>query len=291
MIEQRSAPGEPHFHHVRRTPVGVVRELVRESWSIQAARCRTAVERALPDGCVEIYINLDRAGRHPFDGQRHATLRPRAAWIVGPHASSLLIEKEIADCDIVGARLELGAASAILGVPAGELTGALVDLDAVWGATVGVLRERLAELPRPHLRIALVERTLMERARRARRAPETDVVAAMADALSTRACTTIGQLARAFGLSHRRTIDLFDRGVGLKPKALHRVQRLRKVLRAIHAETRPSWTQVAHDSGYYDQAHLINDFYTLAGISPSEYDARRSSVGRGFARHLGADEG
>ena len=101
---------------------------------------------------------------------------------------------------------------------------------------------------------------------------------------------SVGEMAAAFGLSHRRVISLFDAHVGLKPKIVGRVQRLRRVLNCIHAEHRPSWTQVAHDCGYFDQSHMINDFRLQAGITPAEYDATRSSVGRGFARYrLAAD--
>jgi AraC-like DNA-binding protein len=291
MIHDRSAREEPHFCHLRRIPTGEARAFIRESWTVQAAQCRTAVERALPDSCIEIYINLDRAARQPFEGRRRGTLQPRAAWVIGPHAVPLLMEKEVADCDVVGARLELGTATAILGVPAREVCSALIDLDLLWGSSVETLRQRLAERSDPLERIAVVEETLVDRARRRACATDVELAATMAAALGAGHCTTIAQLARAHGLTHRRTIDVLDRATGLKPKALQRVQRLRRVLHAVHEVNRPPWTQVAHDCGYYDQAHFINDFRALAGISPAEYDARRSSVGRGFARHLGANEG
>ena len=80
-------------------------------------------------------------------------------------------------------------------------------------------------------------------------------------------------------------VALFDRAVGLKPKAYQRVRRLRQVFRFIHESPRPTWTTIAHQCGYFDQAHLINDFRSLTGISPSDYEATRSSVGHGFVPH------
>ena len=33
----------------------------------------------------------------------------------------------------------------------------------------------------------------------------------------------------------------------------------------------PDWPQLALDLGYFDQAHLINDFRSITGYSPTEY--------------------
>jgi len=30
-------------------------------------------------------------------------------------------------------------------------------------------------------------------------------------------------------------------------------------------------TEIAHRCGYFDQAHMINDFKTLSGITPKDY--------------------
>jgi len=30
------------------------------------------------------------------------------------------------------------------------------------------------------------------------------------------------------------------------------------------------WTRIAHECGYYDQAHLIRDFHELAEVTPSD---------------------
>jgi AraC-like DNA-binding protein len=87
-------------------------------------------------------------------------------------------------------------------------------------------------------------------------------------------------------MSHRKLIEVVERTSGLKPKSLQRVLRLRAVLAQIHSGPRPSWSHIASRCGYYDQAHLINDFRRMTGMAPSEYEATRSSVGVGFAPFL-----
>lgn len=73
--------------------------------------------------------------------------------------------------------------------------------------------------------------------------------------------------------------------VGLKPKTFHRVERLRRVLHYLHAESPLSLTRIGYACGYVDQAHMINDFRSLAGITPGEYALAHNSVGRGVVPH------
>ena len=37
----------------------------------------------------------------------------------------------------------------------------------------------------------------------------------------------------------------------------------------------PDWSQVALELGYFDQAHLINDFRSIVGHLPAEYQKLR----------------
>jgi len=275
-------PPESYFQHTCRVPTGFAGHVVRESWTMQAERCRTAVEAALPDTALEIYFNLGPAGRH-LGNRQHSTPRtPRRAWILGPRDRPLLIEKEIRDCDVVGVRLHPGTAKQVLGIPASEVRAEMVDLDVFWGREVDDIRDRLAATCDPTARLAILECAVARRI--APDAAYADSVAprALCDVIGRSMSESIGVIAARAGLSHRRLIAMFDESVGLKPKAFQRVQRLRRVFRLVDLSPRPSWTAIAHRSGYFDQAHMINDFRSLTGVSPSEYAAMHSSVGEGF---------
>jgi hypothetical protein len=68
----------------------------------------------------------------------------------------------------VGIHFKPGGATAILGVPAHELRGRLVDLDALWGRPALELRDRLQESRTFAARLSLLEATLLARLERAR---------------------------------------------------------------------------------------------------------------------------
>ena len=271
----------PFFRHVHRLPSESAVHAVRESWIVQAERCRMAAEAALPDTSVELYFNLGPTGRHVEGTVARGHLPPRSAWVMGARRQPLYVEKETRDCDIVAIRLQPWMANRVLGVPATELRESLVDLDEFWGSAVDAIRNALHAEDDPAKRLVIVENAVAARARRSDDADTRSTIALCA-AADRHPHVTVAELATRHGLTHRRVIEMFDRAVGLKPKAYQRVRRLRRAFQLIDTPPRPSWTTIAHRSGYYDQAHFINDFRLLTGVSPSEYESTRSSVGHGF---------
>jgi transcriptional regulator GlxA family with amidase domain len=85
----------------------------------------------------------------------------------------------------------------------------------------------------------------------------------------------VGEIAKAVGFSQRRLIELFTTAVGITPKRFGRVLRFHRAT-ALARSAALDWTRVAHQCGYYDQAHLIRDFRELADTTPSE--VMRASV-------------
>jgi AraC-like DNA-binding protein len=54
---------------------------------------------------------------------------------------------------------------------------------------------------------------------------------------------------------------------------------LHELVEKFGPRSRPDWAQLALELGYFDQAHLINDFKSVIGYTPSQYQsqfARRS---------------
>ena len=56
--------------------------------------------------------------------------------------------------------------------------------------------------------------------------------------------------------------------IGLPPKLFARLVRFSKAYRLRENFPRLSWTSIAYECGYFDQAHFILDFKEFAGVSP-----------------------
>jgi AraC-like DNA-binding protein len=64
--------------------------------------------------------------------------------------------------------------------------------------------------------------------------------------------------------------------LGMAPKRLGRLVRLRQVLLRLQAGGFGTLADLAHGCGYSDQPHLIRDFKQLTGRLPGEPDAFRT---------------
>src|SRR5690606_749736 len=82
---------------------------------------------------------------------------------------------------------------------------------------------------------------------------------------------SVKDLATEIGVAPRRLQQLFRSHVGLTPREWARLCRFRECLRLLRRSPHPTWAQLAVDAGYYDQAHLANEFRSLCGLSPTGY--------------------
>jgi AraC-like DNA-binding protein len=170
----------------------------------------------------------------------------------------------------------------LLGVPATELAGRVVELDAVLGRSAGELTERMAEAPGWPARFALLDAALTERlARGARPAP--DVAHAWRRLAASHGGLSIAGLADELGWSRRRFGARFREHVGLAPKPAARVLRFHRAVALIERDDGTRLAEIAQDCGYYDQAHLNRDFRAFAGSSPGDHLGRRLPDGGGVA--------
>lgn len=72
--------------------------------------------------------------------------------------------------------------------------------------------------------------------------------------------------------SKRRQLERkFSKQIGVSPKQLGKVIRMQTALKMLLDQKKNSFTSIAYESGYYDQAHFIKDFREFTGTSPKEF--------------------
>jgi transcriptional regulator GlxA family with amidase domain len=86
------------------------------------------------------------------------------------------------------------------------------------------------------------------------------------------------RLTRAVNLSPRQFDRRFLAAVGLPPKAFARIILFQAVLAAYRSEDFLQWAQLALQCGFYDQAHLANEFRQFAGVPPTEFFRNPSAL-------------
>ncbi|MFT5229900.1 MAG: AraC-like DNA-binding protein [Urechidicola sp.] len=81
---------------------------------------------------------------------------------------------------------------------------------------------------------------------------------------------SVERLAQELNLSTTSIRNLFNDSIGVSPKELIKSSRIHKVI-SHQGSSSLNLTDIGLLYGYYDQAHFINDFKSVLGITPKEY--------------------
>ena len=92
----------------------------------------------------------------------------------------------------------------------------------------------------------------------------------------------IRELSDNAGLSERQYRRLCRVHIGGAPKRVQRVLRLRRALLALNLP-KPRLTEIAQSVGYFDQAHLNEDFRNMLGAAPRSLMSRDAGLAELFA--------
>jgi AraC-like DNA-binding protein len=226
-------------------------------------------ERIAPTGSTVAVLVL---GSPILQVPRNGTGEPFLAthgWLAGPHDGPV-VNVPTAETWAVGVVSAPVGCRALFGVDPAPLRGRVVDLGRAWSAA-GPLWEALCDLADPVPALALVEAAL--RAGLRPDAPGVHRCAAAVAALEADPVRPIAEIAAEIGVTHAHLDREFVRVVGLSPRSLARILRLRLLLDRIDVHAAISWTALAAEWGWFDQSHFIRDFRRHTGVTPSAYVA------------------
>lgn len=158
------------------------------------------------------------------------------------------------------------AARRLFGVPLHELAGRQVPLEDVFDEPF--LVERLQVAGNWDERFRLLDDVFAPRL--VGSAP-TEVGWAWNRLVATNGTVRIGELTRELGWSRKRIAARFRDHIGLTPKRAARLLRFERARELAEGAARPDWAGIAREAGYFDQAHLINEFRSFTGRTPETF--------------------
>ena len=241
-------------------------------------------EHVLPDGTFELIINLQNTPRKLFHRADAKTWDAfKRGWISGAHWKFLIIDA-LPMSSMIGVHFKPGAAAPFLGLPAGELAGEVLELDAIWGEKIWTWRDQLLAAPTPLLKFAILEQLLNWKLAQSQHRLNNAITWAVAQYLMKPGLPAIASVAAKTGFSHKHFVELFRRETGLSPKRFCRVRRFQQALNEIQTRAEVNWADISCSCGYFDQSHLIHDFVEFSGINPSAYLERCLDGEHNFVR-------
>ena len=250
--------------HLLRAPCPTLRPFVRSLGCVGGV-LPAGRERILPTAHVSLMVNLHEDEFRTYDGPTGPpALRTRGAILAGPRLRHLVIDTE-EQRSLVEVTFELGGAPHFFGVAMSAVRDRLVELEALWGREGRLLRERLLEAATPERRLSVIETALRDHL--AQGCGLDPVVAAAA--FHFERDLSVSAVAVELGISPRRFTSRFRERVGLGPKRYSRVRRLERLFGSIDPDVPPRWSEVAAAHGFSDQAHLVNEFREMTGVTPT----------------------
>jgi AraC-like DNA-binding protein len=212
-------------------------------WSLRSDTAVTG-HRVPPDGCLDIIY--DR--RHGLRAVGTMTTEQRFHFPENVY--------------VAGVRFRPGMAGAFLGVSPAEFTDSSAPLEDLWPNRARELERRLddAKSIQDAMRILFGSLPVPPAPN-----PVQEAIEAIAGADGN---ADLDCVARQANLSPRQFRRRCLEESGLTPKRLCRVLRFRRVCRIAGTLDRPNWSDIALETGYFDQAHLIRDFHDFTGAAP-----------------------
>ncbi len=220
------------------------------------------LHRVLPDGCMALIAVEAGSARHlalqgPHDTPQMIPVQPGSRyWGIRfwPDTARLVLH-----CDPHGLAGTVVPAARVLGEDANAVLASLTRTsgpEASRSACDQVMRPRVSEAsaPDPAVRLAVI-------------AINASCGAAPVTSLGAQAGIGIRQLQRRF-----------LRATGLTLKTYARIRRLRGALMHLLEPSARSWSTVAAEFGYADQAHLAREFRRLAGASAGDIAAYVAAI-------------
>lgn len=208
--------------------------------------------RVMPDGCADLLFSQSAS-------------KEGELLVVGAMTDAQVFD--VSNASFLGVRFRPGMSNGFVGVPGSLITNRRLPFDDVRGAKAKELLERLVETVSTSDRIALLESHLNAQP------PLSPAQRALKWVEQRCGVVRIDEVADQAGLSPRQFRRQCMELTGLTPKQLCRTLRFRFAISRITSATRIEWARLALECGYYDQAHFINEFRALSGLTPGEYSA------------------
>lgn len=237
---------------------------VRHYWLLVSDDVAHA-QRVIPTGCVELVFHRGHLLMH---GKR-AIPRTSVSGQTRTFADLLLT----GTVDMIVVVFRPFGARAFFDMPVCELAGLTVPADDLNMRALKELEEQILYTEDDRRCICLIESFLLSRLNPVKVYNYDRMAAAVGIINFYGGEIPVSSLAEKVCLSNKQFLRIFNEYVGTSPKEFMRLVRFHKALYTLQNHSAMSFTVLAHECGYYDQAHLIRDFKLFSGYTPGEYRA------------------
>ena len=201
-------------------------------------------------------------------------VQPRSV-IVGPQLTCVTLDINKSH-KAVRVGFHPGGLYRLLGISMAEMIDGNYDAADIFGNELREVDEKLQEAAGFDEINEVIEKFLLQKVSGLKRLLPFD--AAMLELLRYNGNVSIEQIASLACLSLRQFERVSKERIGLPPKLFARLARFSRAYRMRENFSNLSWTNIAHECGYFDQMHFIRDFKEFAGVAPGIIEKELSTL-------------
>lgn len=218
--------------------------------------------RVLPDACVELFISYTNTPVAIIGNQLYkqsiVTFRMSRPMDVQMRKGSGCL----AVC------FNPGMAYRFFAHPMHILTDTTTLLDDVWKGISEQIEDKIANASDNILRVSIIQQFLEQQL--SQNKDDRQIAWCLQQAKTITGKLSVSHFANETGLSQRQLSRRFQQCIGLSPKEYLSVTRFIRSLQHLKKYPNHSLTEIAYESGYYDQAHFIREYKIYTGHTPGE---------------------
>ncbi|MXN90250.1 helix-turn-helix domain-containing protein [Flavobacterium sp. Sd200] len=265
-------------------PCPALEKQVRYYWSLESNPddLPHSRERIFPDGCIELIFNYRELFIKFENGiASHEQYR---TMLYGQLKTFIEVEAT-GSVGLFSVRFNPAGLQPFINRDVGSLTSRELNITELWGDEGVQLEHDMLKCNSNEERVIIIETFLMQKLQTIA-FDNSDVEYCVNALTESEGSITIDLLANQLCIGKRQLERKFNAAVGLSPKMLARIIRFQNTLQLIEKKEFTSFTGVAHDGGFYDQAHFIKDFKEFTGLNPKQYFSENLEM----VKHFSFDE-
>lgn len=239
---------------------------IKKYWFLEGHVPAEAVqpERIFPDGCMELIIHYGDAFQK-ITGK--GTEQQANGFVYGQLEEYIELLPGVST-GVMGIKFFPAGLSYFTRVPVHEMKQQAILLPDIFSLDGVHLAEAIALAGKPAEKVKQAEQFLLQQlVAGKKKEPLTSIL--VNDIYQQKGNLTVSNLTGQYAVTERQLERLFARDIGLSPKLFCRIVRFQHVFQLAPRST--SFTGLALDAGYFDQAHFTREFKIFTGLSPTQY--------------------
>lgn len=249
-------------------------------------------QKPVSNGCVEMFISYHDTFGSCLTNSGHVVKMKSA--IVGPHdlknsIKGMVLEADSRICKFVAVCFKPQGFYSLVKKPLIEIYNNFVAAEVILGNNFKLLEDQLSSSPNRLARKEFLDhffiRQLSSNYSKSYNFCSSFHVVNLIN--KHHGIIKMHQLVEQTQLSERKLQRDFRTALGLSPKEYCKIVRFNHLLNYISSHEKVNWLDMVLKFGYYDQAHLINEFKNATHISPEVYMKFKNKSIFNVNNHLG----